>query len=132
MRRLGRWLFYWLPPAAWAAAIFGLSSLSSLPRPPAYPGEDKVLHALFFAILALWLLRALTGERRIRLGKAAALAFLAASLYGAFDEVHQYFVPPRTMDAADWLADSLGAAVVFVVAVVAARVSRAGGEEGPL
>jgi VanZ family protein len=111
-----RWLFYWVPPAAWAAAIFGLSSLSHVPRPPAYPGEDKVLHALLFAVLSLLLLRALAGERRMGLGKAAALAFLAASLYGAFDEWHQYFVPPRSMDAVDWLADSVGAAVVFLAA----------------
>jgi len=122
VKALGRSLLYWLPPIAWAAGIFVLSSLPSLPRPPAYPHEDKVIHALFFGILALWLLRAFAGGQRMRAGKAAALAFVFASLYGAVDEAHQHFVPPRTTDAADWLADSVGAAVVFL----AARRLRAG------
>jgi VanZ family protein len=115
-------LFYWLPPAAWAAAIFVLSSITRFPRPPAYPHEDKVIHTLLFGILALLLLRALWNGRRRAPWKAAALAFALASLYGVLDEAHQHFVPPRTMDIVDWLADSFGAAVVFL----AARRSRAG------
>lgn len=41
-----------------------------------------------------------------------ALAALAlASLYGVSDEVHQLFVPGRMCDPADWVTDTLGAAL---------------------
>jgi VanZ family protein len=39
----------------------------------------------------------------------AWLAVLLASLYGVSDEAHQAFVPGRSADAVDWLADTVGA-----------------------
>ena len=63
MKRAGRWLSFWLPPAAWAAAIFALSSISLPPQNPMLPYGDKLIHGLVFGLLALWLLRALIGER---------------------------------------------------------------------
>lgn len=129
MNALARRLFYWLPPLLWAGGIFYLSSLTRLPRPPMYPGEDKVIHALLFGILALWLLRALAGGSGLPFGRAAAFAFALASLYGAMDELHQHFVPPRTMDALDWLADTAGAAVAFLAARAAAHKSSGTGAE---
>jgi len=35
---------------------------------------------------------------------------LLCSLYGASDEWHQYYIAGRTVDFADWLADTAGAA----------------------
>ncbi|MBP7829120.1 MAG: VanZ family protein [Kiritimatiellae bacterium] len=116
MKALGPRLYYWLPPLAWAGAIFYLSSRPSFPRPLAYPHEDKVLHALFFGILALWLFRALSARLGLAAWRSAALAFVLASLYGGLDEIHQYFVPTRSMEAADWLADTAGAAVAVLAA----------------
>ena len=37
------------------------------------------------------------------------MAIIAASIYGASDEYHQYFVPGRVCDWVDWVADTLGA-----------------------
>jgi VanZ family protein len=47
--------------------------------------------------------RALGGGRR-----EAVLAVLLGILYGASDEVHQLFVPNRSSDVVDLLADTLG------------------------
>ena len=47
---------------------------------------------------------------------AVALAIVAASLYGATDEVHQAFVPFRTAAWSDWVADTAGAAIGAVIA----------------
>jgi VanZ family protein len=33
---------------------------------------------------------------------------LVASFYGATDEIHQFYVPGRTMEVYDWIADTLG------------------------
>lgn len=114
MKRAFRPLSYWLPPIAWAAGIFGLSCLSLPPKPPLFPMQDKLAHMILYALLALLLLRAFTGERKWGLRKAALLAFLLTSLYGVTDEFHQYFTPTRSVDILDWVADSVGAAAVFV------------------
>jgi len=36
------------------------------------------------------------------------------SLYGASDEVHQYYVAGREADIFDWLADTLGASLALI------------------
>lgn len=64
------------------------------------PGADKVAHALAYAVLGALLAWA-TG----RPGLAVALA----TLYGVSDELHQAFVPGRTPDVLDLVADLLGA-----------------------
>lgn len=57
--------------------------------------------------------------------RAAALSVALASLYGAADELHQLLVPGRSCDAADWLVDTvaaaLGAAIVYALLVRHAR-----------
>ena len=54
--------------------------------------------------------RALAGglPRRISLGVAAAAVAITIA-YGATDEVHQLFVPGRTGDVYDLMADAAGA-----------------------
>ena len=62
--------------------------------------------------LAALLLRGLAGARwRGVKVRAAALAVLLATLYGVTDEAHQWFVPGRTAEVTDLVADALGAAV---------------------
>lgn len=50
---------------------------------------------------------------------AATVSVLICAAYGAFDEMHQYFIPGRYMDIQDWHADViggfLGAMVVEVI-----------------
>jgi len=36
-------------------------------------------------------------------------SLLSAAFYGMTDEIHQYFVPGRSADPWDWLADTVGA-----------------------
>lgn len=113
---------WWLLPAvAYAALIFWLSHQ---PNPlPALTAalSDKLLHGAEYGglagLLALGLHRA--GVRGI--GRAALLAAALASAYGASDEWHQSFVPHRTADVLDWVADSLGAAAGALLAFAALR-----------
>lgn len=106
MRR-AKWL--WTPVAAYMAFIFALSSMA---QPPAVAqGSDKNLHALLYAGFAVVLARALAGgwRRPVTLAVVAATIVMATA-YGVTDEIHQYFVPPRTADVRDVMADALGAA----------------------
>jgi VanZ family protein len=50
----------------------------------------------------------------VRLGprrSAAWIAVAVASIYGVSDEFHQSFTPGRSVEIADWLADTCGAAL---------------------
>ncbi len=57
-------------------------------------------------------------------GRVVLLAVLCASLYGVTDELHQYFVPGRACDPADWLVDTCGAAFGALALWALARRSR--------
>jgi VanZ family protein len=48
-------------------------------------------------------------------------------VYGASDEFHQRFVPGRTADVLDWLADSLGACAFVIVPWWKTRATHAAG-----
>jgi VanZ family protein len=97
----------WLWPVLVAALIFGASGQSQVAQ-PGIPHIDKVVHFCVYALLATMIVRTGVGGRR-----APLVALLLASLYGVSDEVHQRFVPGRSMEFADWVADTLGAAVAI-------------------
>jgi VanZ family protein len=103
----------WIPVIAYMALIFALSSIS---HPPALShGSDKWLHSLLYAGLGALFARALAGGwRDTTLVHVLATACFSA-LYGASDEVHQYFNPPRNVEALDVLADTIGATGAAVV-----------------
>lgn len=101
----------WLPVAAWAALIFGLSSIPSL---DSGLGDwdfflRKIAHMVEYGILALLILRALArtwpGWGRVRW---LTMAALVAILYAVSDEFHQAYVPGRGPSATDVLIDSMG------------------------
>lgn len=102
----------WLPTILYCGLIFYLSS-SPLPESVSQlPVSDKVLHFLEYGLLSslfFYSLRRSSPRRGIR--ATAVLSILFASLYGASDEIHQYFVPGRDSSIADVLADVFGAIV---------------------
>ena len=103
-------LFHWLPAILWAAVLFYLSAQSKLPVVgPQFPNVDKLHHLAAYGILGALVLFPLRRAHNHSAPKAAVLALLIASAYGATDEFHQRFVPHRTCDVWDWTADTLGA-----------------------
>jgi VanZ family protein len=82
-----------------------------VPAPPSH-FTDKHMHLLAYAGLALVLVRALSGARWSAVTAVTLLqAALLTVVYGASDEWHQSFVPGRTPDGLDILADAVGAAL---------------------
>ena len=102
-----RRLLPWIPALVWAAAIYLVSGRSSVPV-PGVTGADKVLHFGAYALLGLLL--AFAAHRS---ALHPAVAAVLGALYGASDEFHQSFVPGRSPDIRDWVADALG--VCFAV-----------------
>jgi VanZ family protein len=97
-----------VPVAAYAAAIFALSSIPGRSFPAGQPvwDWDKLAHALLFAGLGALVYRAAVGP------PPAARWFAAVSIaasWGVLDELHQRFTPGRSSDGWDALADLVGA-----------------------
>lgn len=113
----------WVPVVAYMAFIFALSSIS---RPPAMPeGSDKALHALLYSGLGVLFARALAGGWRGVTVRTVIAAACFGAVYGASDELHQYFNPPRNVEGLDVLADTIGAGggavVVYAWGIIRGR-----------
>lgn len=113
----------WWPVLAYMGFIFLLSSISE--PPPMPDGLDKNMHALLYAGLGALFARARAGGwRGVTVGIVVqAMAFGAC--YGVTDEVHQYFNPPRQVEALDVVADTigagLGAAALYAWGIIPSR-----------
>jgi VanZ family protein len=106
----GRALALWGPVVAYMALIF---AISAQPQPP-LPSQlsDKQGHSLGYMGLAITVGRALAGGLAAGTSlRTAVAAWAIASGYGATDEWHQSFVPGRSADVNDWLADTTGALI---------------------
>ena len=114
----------WGPVLFVMALIFYFSSLTDPGGPPAGM-SDKAAHFLIYAALGGALIRALAGGRtRWMDAPRAGLATTLGTLYGVSDELHQWFVPPRTPEMMDLAADCAGALTGAVgVALVARAVA---------
>ncbi len=69
--------------------------------------EDKLIHCLFYMPFGWTILSAFGRKYWFRFG----FMMMIVMLYGGCDEVHQHFVPGRTMDVWDWSFDALGGAI---------------------
>lgn len=93
----------------WMGIIFLASSRSSVPTPVVFEGQDKFMHALTYAVLALLWARAGWSEGASFQWKRIFGVTILCALYGITDEVHQMYVPGRDASIEDWIADTVGA-----------------------
>jgi VanZ family protein len=118
-------VFYWLPVILYCLLIFIQSSYPATDSLPTFPHADKLVHAGGYALLGFLFYRAYGKTDLPR--KAVRLLMvsgLSAMLYGISDEIHQYFVPSRTADIIDMIADAAGG---FMGAAAAWMIWRRGG-----
>jgi VanZ family protein len=111
---------------AWAGAIFYLSSKSSIHTPTLFPGQDKLFHLIAFGVLAFFSLGALRPAASGYHSAQVWLTVVLVTLYGLLDEFHQYYVPGRTVEFYDILADASGGllgawSMYYLVRMLASR-----------
>jgi VanZ family protein len=114
-------IWRWGPALLQMALIFGASSIPDLQR---MPGDvsDKTMHFAAYAVLAALMLRATSHVSWQGVnGRTVVAAAGLTALYGASDELHQWFVPGRSSSMADWLADVVGASVAVSALWIVAR-----------
>ncbi len=107
-----RQLWRWGPSLAWGALILTATSLPGalFRNAPVFPGADKGVHAMMYGILAFLAWRAVSASETKPSFLHAALVLVALAFFAAADEWHQQFVPGRSSEVADWMADMAGAA----------------------
>jgi len=79
--------------------------------------NDKIEHFGAYGLLSAILYLNLFFQKKIPLLRKypATFTLLVASLYGMLDELHQIFVPGRTADVRDWLADFIGSLLAVLI-----------------
>lgn len=109
----------WLPPLLWAGVILFGTSLPQELVPVQTSKIDKILHFSIYTVFSFLLTRQMLDVTTR--WRAALLAVAFAMLFGALDEWHQQFIPGRSTELADWRADSIGAVVGALGALVMFR-----------
>jgi VanZ family protein len=115
-------LSLWGPVVLHMAVIFAASSTAS---PDVLPGRfiDKIAHMAIYALLGALITRALSGGcLSATTWRDVVFAVVLSTLYGVSDEWHQSFVPDRTPDVMDLVADALGAGAGALCTLVAGRM----------
>lgn len=69
--------------------------------------QDKVYHFIAYFIYGLSIQLFLLKYRMVK-SKYIIYTIIIGSLYGLSDEIHQYFIPNRSTEFFDWVADTLG------------------------
>ncbi len=108
--------FYTLCLLLYCGGIFYLSHQPSLPVPALFPHQDKLFHAIAYALMS-WVALAAFGYLSEPKKIIAISAWLFCALYGVTDEWHQSFVDGRFADVLDWLADCFGAGLAIYIAI---------------
>ncbi len=98
-------LLPWAWPVALAAAIFYVSGRGNVAAPDIVD-IDKLAHFSVYGLLATLVVRT-------RVSPLTAL--LLTSLYGVCDEYRQSFTAGRSVELADWFADTLGALLAVFI-----------------
>jgi VanZ family protein len=115
---------YWWPPLVWAVVILIGTSIPNPQSPPTFDSADKLVHFVLYGVLGLLLARAaatggdLSGSMIMRL---VALCAIGAAL----DEWHQRWIPGRSAELGDWVADSTGAGALILGSAALARFRHA-------
>ena len=91
-------LFWWLS-LLYMGGLYWLSDQPGGDRPLPFPGADKIVHLVLYSGLGGLLRLATT---------SVPMVLSVGFFYGVMDEFHQAFVPGRSADPWDVLADGLG------------------------
>lgn len=112
-------VFYWLPVILTCLLIFIQSSYPATQSLPSILHMDKLAHVGAYALLGFLFFRLFQSTSILKSAVLLViLSALASSLYGISDEIHQHFVPSRTADIMDVMADVTGSVLGAIFAQI--------------
>lgn len=103
-------LKYQFPLVGYAALVFAISSIPQISAPDlGIDWIDKIAHGVEYLLFFLIALRAFRNKPfRLKAGVLITLTATISLVYAISDEIHQYYVPGRSADILDILADMVG------------------------
>jgi VanZ family protein len=105
----------------WVVFTFFLTSLPGRSFHLPFRVSDKAVHFVFYGVMgflcALW-----RRESGVPAGRAILSALLFTAVAGVVDEVHQHWIPGRSMELLDWMADTLGGGIGAIISVLLPRL----------
>lgn len=106
------------PAIVWAAVVWTIGGLDSVPGVPVVPHIDKAGHFAMYGVLGF-----LAGRGWIAAGTRAGQwwPILLVLAMAAADEYRQSLSATRSAEFADWVADTAGAGCGFFLALRNAR-----------
>ena len=85
----------------------------------------KLAHVTEYAVLSFLIYRSFQGRHPLRWSRNTAVGcFLAATLYSATDEFHQYHVPGRGPSVTDCGIDAIGASLGLLITHLLVRLNQ--------
>ena len=115
----------WLPVVAYTLLIWWLSSQTlQFDLLEEVPLRDKGVHFVEYGALGFFMAHAIATTWPGRGLAGIVVSVLMTVALGLLDELHQAFVPGRSSDVADLLADSAGALVAVLLYAGVARLVR--------
>jgi VanZ family protein len=126
MDRQNRIIRHWLVLYLYMVAIFIGSSISdeSFPQVLGWTFMDKVAHFVEYFFLGILCIRALRiSNTRYPPIAVFVTALFFCAIYALSDEIHQHFVPGRTLEMGDVLSDILGSFVGFITYGKVSRIT---------
>lgn len=127
MRPLRPFIMRYGPLVVLSLLIFLASAQEQAPMPDlGFTWQDKVYHFFAYMAYAVTVYRAVSGTSVSTRGIIVRVLVITA-VYAASDEWHQSFVPGRSSEVQDWIADVSGAVVVSLFIGHEARVKERGG-----
>ncbi|MDZ7598190.1 MAG: VanZ family protein [Desulfobacterales bacterium] len=131
--RLMRMLPDLAPLIAYCTFIVIQSHLPSPVELPEVSHVDKLLHAGAYGVMAVLFYRTyLAGWPQAGRRALVWASVASAALFGLSDEIHQFFVPERTADPLDFLADTPAAPFWERPPISACSTPAGGREDHPL
>jgi len=115
---------FMLASICWMGVIYYLSSQPGRDMPMLFPGQDKLMHLVIFGILGFLTTGAVRAARQGYRARPFWIVVALVTLYGIADELHQLFVPGRSADIFDVLADSVGGLLGAGLMVQANKIIR--------
>lgn len=106
----------WALTGVYALLILYLST-SSLGGEPPFPHFDKLVHFVLYGGLSFLCAWSLGATMAFTWKGAVLVAFLLSTAYGVANEILQMFIPPRSMEFMDALANAAGALLGAALAV---------------
>ena len=126
MEKFKHFVWFQLPAIAWATAIFIQSSMSYIDAPDlGFDMQDKLFHAIEYAILGFLLRRALVFQGNQFIHRNVSwLTILIGGIYAISDEIHQLFVPGRSGEIDDVIADIIGIMLVVFAYFIGKQIKQ--------